>query len=61
MNFDDVPQGFAMALMKNEEAVNAYSMMTKAQKRDILGQARNVDSRREMDQLMEEIAQTARF
>lgn len=61
MERDEVPQGFAMALMRNEDAVNAYSMMTKAQKKNILQQARMVGSRREMDQLMDEIAQTASF
>lgn len=61
MDFNEVPQGFAMALMRNEDAVNAYSMMTKAQKKDILQKARMVGSRREMNQLMEEIAETASF
>ncbi len=61
MEHSDVPQGFAMALMRNEDAVNAYAMMTKAQKRNVLRQARMTGSRREMDQLMEEIARTASF
>ncbi len=61
MEREEVPQGFAMALMGDEEAVNAYSMMTKDQKRKVLQRARAVGSRREMDQLMEEIAQTASF
>lgn len=55
----DVPQGFAMALMRNENAVNAYAMMTKEQKRAVLQRARAVGSRREMNQLMDEIAETA--
>lgn len=61
MIVNEVPQGFAMALMRDENAVNAYAMMTGEQKGDILRQARNARSRREMDQLMEEIAETASF
>lgn len=61
MERDDVPQGFAMALMQDENAVNAYAMMTKEQKRAILQRARMAGSRREMNQLMDEIAETAAF
>jgi len=61
MEPNEVPQGFAMALLGNEEAVNAYSMMTKVQKKAVLQRARNTRSRREMAQLMDEIADTASF
>lgn len=61
MERNDVPQGFAMALIRNEEAVNAYSMMTRDQKRNVLQRARTARSRREMEQLMDEIAETASF
>lgn len=36
MDFDDVPAGFAMALARSEEAVNAYAMMTKEEMRQIV-------------------------
>ena len=61
MEPNEVPQGFAMALIRNEDAVNAYSMMTKDQKRSVLQRARTAGSRREMEQLMDEIAETASF
>lgn len=61
MDRDEVPQGFARALMENENAVNAYAMMTKEQKRAVLQRARTAGSRREMNQLMDEIAETASF
>lgn len=61
MERNDVPQGFAMALMRDEDAVNAYAVMTKEQKRAVLQRARTAGSRREMNQLMDEIAETARF
>lgn len=61
MERNDVPQGFAMALIRNEEAVNAYSVMTRDQKRNVLQRARTARSRREMEQLMDEIAETASF
>lgn len=61
MERDEVPQGFAMALMRDEDAVNAYAMMTMEQKRAVLQRARTAGSRREMNQLMDEIAETVRF
>ncbi len=61
MEENAVPQGFAMALIGNEEAVNAYSMMTKEQKRQVLQRARTAGTRREMEQLMDELADSASF
>lgn len=61
MEYDKMPQGFVMALTRNEEAVNAYSVMTKAQKHAVLEKARRVHSKQEMDGLMRELARTAAF
>ena len=55
MNFQEVPIGFGMALAQNEEAVNAYAMMTKEQKNAILAKAHNVRSEQEMRQLVNSI------
>lgn len=56
MDFDDIPAGFAMALARNEEAVNAYAMMTKEQKQAVLAKARGVRSRQEMGQIVSALA-----
>ena len=56
MDFAEVPIGFGMALAQNEEAVNAYAMMTKQQKNDILRRAYNARSEQEMHRIVSEIA-----
>lgn len=61
MERNEIPQGFAIALGQNENAVNAYAMMTKEQKRDVLQRARTALSRREMAQLIDEIGESASF
>lgn len=55
MDFHDVPVGFGMVLMQNEEAMNAFAMMTKDEKQDIWAQARNARSRQEMEQIVARI------
>lgn len=56
MNFAEVPIGFSMALAQNENAVNAYAMMTKEQKQAYLSRAR---SEQEMYQIVSDIAAEA--
>ena len=55
MDFATVPIGFGMALAQNEEAVNAYAMMTKEQKNAILTKAHNARSEQEMHQIVNSI------
>lgn len=57
MDFAEVPIGFGMALAQNEEAVNAYAMMTKEEKNEILRKAHNARSEREMNQIVRMIVQ----
>ncbi|MGM9590774.1 MAG: hypothetical protein ACI3V0_11485 [Faecousia sp.] len=57
MDFAEVPIGFGMALAQNEEAVNAYAMMTKEEKNEILRKAHNARSEREMNQIVREIVE----
>lgn len=59
MNFSQVPIGFSMALAQNEQAVNAYAMMTKEEKDAILQKAHNARSQQEMQQLVSAIAAEA--
>lgn len=56
MDFYKVPIGFGMALAINEPAMNAYSAMTEAQKKEILNKAHNVRSEREMHNLVNSLA-----
>lgn len=55
MNFAEVPIGFGMALAQNEEAVNAFAMMTKEEKEAIWDKARHVRSEQEMYRLVAQI------
>ena len=55
MDFAEVPIGFGMALAQNEEAVNAYAMMTKEQKNAVLKKAHNARSETEMNQIVRDI------
>ncbi len=59
MDFSQVPIGFGMALAQNEKAVNAYAMMTKEQKQDILRKAHAARSQREMHKIVSDIAKEA--
>lgn len=42
MDFAEVPIGLSMALLQNEEAVNACAVMTREEKKEILRKAHNV-------------------
>lgn len=57
MEHDTLPAGFGMALSQNEKAVNAYAMMTKEQKQEILTKAQKAHSKEEMRKLVSDIAE----
>lgn len=59
MDLGGIPLGFGMALAQNEQAVNAYAMMTKEQKNAVLAKARQARSRQEMQQIVSDIAAEA--
>ena len=52
----ELPLGFGMALAQNEQAMQVFEAMTDAQKRAVLEQTHAVTSRREMQQLVSELA-----
>lgn len=55
MDFSGIPVGFGLALAQNEEAMNAFAMMTKEQKQAIWEQARQARSKQEMRQIVSSI------
>jgi len=57
MDFEEVPVGFGMALVRNEDAMNAFAMMTKEQKQALWARARRARSKAEMQQLVDSIEQ----
>lgn len=58
MEHRNVPVAFGEALARNEAAVNAYAMMTREQKQAVLKKAERIRSDRQMQQLMDSLAQT---
>jgi len=55
MKREEVPVGFGNALMRNEEATNAFAMMTQEQKQEIWSRARQAKSRAEMQGIVNSI------
>ena len=55
MDFGEVPIGFGLALAQNEEAMNAFAMMTREEKQKIWAQARSARSKAEMHRIVENI------
>ena len=52
----ELPLGFGMALARNEQAMQVFEAMTDAQKRAVIEKTHTVSSRREMQQLVSELA-----
>lgn len=52
--FGDVPIGLGMALAANVGALERYSAMTDEQRAMVVARASGVNSRREMDQMVQE-------
>lgn len=48
----ELPLGFGMALAQNEAAMQKFESMTESEKRDVIRQAHNVNSKNEMRQLV---------
>ena len=59
MDFTEVPIGFGLALAQNEEAMNAFAMMTKEEKQAIRNRAHHAKSEIEMHQIVSNIASKA--
>ncbi len=57
MDFKEVPVGFGMALAQNEEAMNAFAMMTVEQKQQVWDQARKARSKAEMHRIVSGLVQ----
>lgn len=56
MDFYKVPIGFGLALSANTAAMNRYAQLTEPQKQDILNNAHNVRSEKEMYALVASLA-----
>ena len=55
-DYRDVPLGLGMALARNMSAMERFSFMSDAQRKNVLEKASAVHSRNEMTQLVDSIA-----
>lgn len=55
MDLEKIPVGFGMALMQNEEATNAYAVMTKEEKQAVLRRAHSARTEKEMQKIISDI------
>ena len=56
MQEDGLPIGWGFGLAMNEDAMNHFSTMTDAEKKQVIEVARNVASKQEMQDLVQDIA-----
>ncbi len=54
-SFNDIPQGFGMALSRNEKAMNTFSVLTEEEKRRVIDLSRSVRSKAEMSRLVDKL------
>lgn len=57
MKGKELPLGFGMALAQNEAAMKKFESLTETEKQSVLDQAHQVNSKREMQQLVSGIAE----
>lgn len=55
LEFNGLPQGFGMALTKNEKAMNNFSKMNKDEKSKIIELAHSVRSKEEMNRIVNKL------
>lgn len=55
INNEELPVGFTMELAKHSDILAHYSQLPKSEQQSIISQARNVQSREEMRNLVESI------
>ena len=53
---EEMPLGLGFGLAMNEQAMNSFSSMTEPEKRQVIEAARNVQSKSEMESLIQDIA-----
>lgn len=53
---EEMPLGLGFGLAMNEKAMNTFSSMTEPEKRQVIEAARNVQSKSEMEHLIQDIA-----
>ncbi len=55
IDFNGIPQGFGMALSRNEKAMNTFSHLNENEKKRIVDLSRSVRSKEEMNRLVSKL------
>lgn len=56
MDGNDLPIGFAMGMAMRENAMNAYSKLTEAEKERLLNECRDAKSKTEMERIIDRLS-----
>lgn len=54
-NLNDMPQGFGMALTRNEKAMHTFSLLNESEKKRVIDLSRSVRSKQEMNRLVNKL------
>ena len=55
-NYNELPMGFSMALMKNEAAMKYFQSLDESQKQQIIANTHNINSKKEMQSYMNSLS-----
>lgn len=61
MGKQDMPMGFTFSMAANEKALDHFAKMSEEERQDVIQQARNVDSKKEMEHLIEKLGEQESF
>lgn len=54
-NMNGMPQGFGMALTRNEKAMHTFSLLNESEKKRVIELSRSVRSKQEMNRLVSKL------
>lgn len=61
MGENHMPMGFTFSMSANEKAMNHFARMSEEERAQVIQQARNVNSKKEMDQLIQSLSERDSF
>ncbi|MCH5280067.1 MAG: hypothetical protein J1E61_01260 [Lachnospiraceae bacterium] len=61
MGKNNMPLGFTFSMSTNEKAMNNFARMSEEERAEILEQARNIQSKQEMEQLIRNLGDRDSF
>lgn len=55
IDYNGIPQGFGMALSRNEKAMHTFSLLNENEKKRVIDLSRSVRSKQEMNRLVNKL------